>query len=466
MDAPRRRILEVLGTAGIAALAGCNSTENDGTPVESSPTGTLTEREGDGDPQTTATPAPKQPSVPTEQAVTISPDDGASKDLFGKVAVLAGDGSTAAIAAPNDGGRNDGNRGSVYVFARSGGSWSRQTKLTASDGDKNDFFGQAVSMSNSGSTVVVGAPGDDVQGTRQRGSAYVFRRSGGSWSQDGHLVGEGIEGNGYPELGKSVAVSADGDTVLAGVPGDYDPNGSYAGSTCVFARSSGSWSQQAKLAAGDGNEEDFFGRSVAMANDSSTVAVGAPDEEDPNGSESGAVYVFVRSGGGWSQTAKLTAGDGDERDFLGRSVSISGDGSTVIAGADRDEDPAGDASGSAYVFGRSGGSWTQQVKLAADDGDASDRFGTAVSISETGSTVVVGADRDDSTGKNAGSAYAFARSDGSWSQQAKLVASEGNKDAEMGASVSVSADGTMALVGAPWELEPNGYGGGSAYIFE
>ncbi|MDJ0610037.1 MAG: FG-GAP repeat protein [Kiloniellales bacterium] len=323
---------------------------------------------------------------------------------------------------------------------------SRQTKLTAGDAAMGDQFGYSVAIS--GDTVVVGAVGDDDAGFSS-GSAYVFQRSGAAWSEQAKLTAsDGAVGDSF---GQSVAIS--GDTVVAGAPQD-DDTGSNSGSAYVFQRSGTAWSEQAKLTAGDAAAGDAFGWSVAISGD--TVVVGAYVDNDA-GSNSGSAYVFQRSGTAWSEQAKLTAGDGAASDLFGWSVAISGN--TAVVGA-RGDDDAGSASGSAYVFQRSGTAWSEQAKLTAGDGASLDLFGTSVGIS--GDTVVAGAPQDDDTGSNSGSAYVFQRSGTAWSEQAKLTASDGAADDIFGESVGISGD---AVVVGAFRDDDLGSDSGSAYVF-
>ncbi len=158
--------------------------------------------------------------------------------------------------------------------------------------------------------------------------------------------------------------------------------------------------EQAKLTASDAASEDDFGRSVSISGD--TAIIGSPLDDD-GGSSSGSAYLFVRIAGTWTEQAKLTADDAAAGDLFGDSVSISGD--TAIIGATKDEDPGSLDSGSAYVFVRSAGTWTGQAKLTATEAAAEDNFGFSVSIS--GDTAVVGSIGDDDGGSSSGSAYVY-----------------------------------------------------------
>ncbi|MDF7799449.1 FG-GAP repeat protein [Pontiellaceae bacterium B1224] len=382
------------------------------------------------------------------QQQKLTADDGAASDYFGTSVSVSGD--TAVVGASGDD-DNGSSSGSAYVFTRTGGLWSQQQKLTASDGAAIDYFGRAVSVS--GDTALIGAPQNDDHGNTDSGSAYVFTRTGGLWSQQQKLTAD--DGAADDIFGRAVSVS--GDTALVGASGN--DNGEDGGSAYVFTRTGTLWSQQEKLTAGDGAADDYFGTSVSISGDTALIGVSGDDD---NGLASGSVYVFIRSGGLWSQQQKLTADDGAADDDFGNSVSISGD--TALIGAHWDDDH-GSRSGSAYVFTRTSGSvWSQQQKLTADDAAASDYFGNSVGVS--GNTALIGASRDGDHGSYSGSAYVFTRNNGLWSQQQKLTADDGASHAYFGASVSVSDD--MALIGASGDMALFGASGsssGSAYVF-
>jgi hypothetical protein len=299
----------------------------------------------------------------------------------------------------------------------------------------------------SGDTAVIGATDDDDLGTNS-GAAYVFMRSGTSWTQQAKLLAD--DGGSGDDFSYSVAVS--GDTAVIGTPGDNDL-GSESGAAYVFVRSGTSWTQQAKLLADDGMQNDWLGVSVAVSGDTAVISANGVDDL---GTGAGAAYVFVRSGTSWTQQAKLLADDGASFDTFGYSVAVSGD--TAVIGA-YGRDDLGDRSGAAYVFVRSGTSWTQQAKLLADDGAASDYFGWKVAVS--GDTAVIGADWDDDLGTNSGGAYVFVRSGTSWTQQTKLLADDGASFDRFGYSVAVS--GNRAVIGAP-EDDDLGDRSGSAYV--
>jgi len=374
------------------------------------------------------------------QQQKLTAGDGAALDQFGTSVAISGD--TVVVGAEFDG-VGFSNQGSAYVFVRSGTTWTQQQKLTASDGALNDEFGFSVAIS--GDTVVVGAIIDNVGANSNQGSAYVFVRGGASWTQQQQLIAS--DGAAGDLFGRSVAIS--GDTVVVGADGD-DVGFTDQGSAYVFVRSGTAWTQQQKLTASDGAGSDQFGISVAISGD--TVVVGVPFEQNLQGS----AYVFVRSGTAWTQQQKLTASDGAADDAFGLSVGISGD--AVVIGANRDDVGANTDQGSAYVFACG---LTEQAQVIANDGQAGDLLGRSVSIS--GDTVVVGAENHDvGTSTDQGSAYIFVRSGMGWSQQAMLTASDGAASDNFG--VSVAIDGNTVVVGA-WFADPTFTDQGAAYVF-
>lgn len=252
------------------------------------------------------------------------------------------------------------------------------------------------------------------------------------------------------------AVAISGDTVIVGAPND-DDGGINSGSAYIFVRDGASWSQQAKLTASDPAANDLFGWAVAISGD--TAVVGAHRNDTVSGQDSGSAYVFVRNGTNWTEQTNLMANDLAADDAFGTSVAINDN--TVVIGAWRDDD-AGSESGSAYVFVRSSTSWSQQAKLTASDAAAGDLFGIAVAIS--GDTAVFGAaGDDDQKATNSGSAYIFTRTGTNWSQQAKLTASDPAEFNNFGFAVALS--GNSAVIGA-WQADTNGVNDGAAYVFE
>jgi len=380
------------------------------------------------------------------QQVKLQASDAQATDNFGYSVAISGD--TLVVGARlEDSVTTD--AGSAYIFTRSGTTWTQQAKIQASDAQATDYFGHSVAIS--GDTLVVGAHLEDPV-TTNAGSAYIFTRSGTTWTQQAKLVASDPEAN--DQFGQSVAI--DGDTVVVGSHQEYPGGLTLAGSAYIFTRSGTTWTQQAKLVASDAQASDYFGHSVAI--DGDTVVVGARLEDPGAISDAGSAYIFTRSGTTWTQQAKIQASDAQASDQFGWDVAIDGD--TVVVGAYLEDTGASDA-GSAYIFTRSGTTWTQQQKIQASDAQATDWFGHSVAID--GDTVVVGAHLEDTVAASAGAAYIFTRSGTTWTQQSKIQASDPENSDWFGWDVAI--DGDTVVVGAQQE-DTVGADAGAAYVFK
>ncbi len=366
-------------------------------------------------------------------------------------------------------------------------SFQQQAYLKASNTGGGDQFGGSVAIS--GNTVVIGAVGEDsnaidINGNQSDNSAsfsgavYVFIRSGDTWVQQAYLKASNTEAG--DQFGRSVAIA--GETIVVGAPveasnasgidGDQNDNSAIeSGAAYIFTRNNGVWSQQAYLKASNTETEDLFGDSVAI--EENTVVVGAwreasnateidGDQNNNSAVSAGAAYVFTHNNNTWSQQAYLKASNTEADDSFGASVDIAGD--TVVIGAWKEDSSAtgidGDQNdfsannaGAAYVFTRSGNTWSQQAYLKASNTEADDSFGESVGIA--GDTVVVGAFGKTSTATEingnqsiikAGAAYVFTRNNSTWSQQASLTASITGEN-YFGESVAI-ANNTV-VVGSP-----------------
>lgn len=383
-------------------------------------------------------------------------DQNPALDKFGEAIAISG--NMLAVGVRYDD-QQASNAGAVYLFQRNSqnpGQWRQVKKLFAPETAR--YFGQAVAIS--GNTLVVGAPGTE------HGAAYVFQRDAydpDRWNPIATLVGS--DGTKNKEFGSSVAIS--GDTLVVG---DYKAVVSASweyteyGAAYIFQRHWGgvdNWGQVKKLVSADLAAWDDFGRSVAISGD--MVVVGTPRDDHSGISDPGSAYVFYRNRGGsnqWGQQAKLIAKYAGVRDYLGKSVAISG--STVVVGVpgrgtyDR---------GAAHVFSRNQGGpdrWGQVAMRTAADGVDFDQFGTSVSIS--GNRLIVGLD----TGKHVGAAYVFERDRGGanqWGQLAKLKPVDVNTTSKIHFGKSVSISGGTVAVGAPND-DVTATDTGSVYVFK
>ncbi|MCX6598855.1 MAG: hypothetical protein NTV70_21080 [Acidobacteria bacterium] len=464
---------------------------------------------------------------PVAQQAYIKASNTDVNDRFGfKVAISGdtmvvtayGEASTATGVNGNQTINTASNAGAAYVFVRNGGTWTQQAYLKASNAEGGDYFGYSVSIS--GDTIVIGAPPESGAATGINGNAadnslygagaaYVFVRTGTTWTQQAYLKAP-VTGSVY-YFGYSVYVS--GDTVVVGSPGESsnatgvngNPNNTSAsssGAAYVFVRSGTTWTQQAYLKASNSRSGGYFGLPVAI--DGDTIVVGSQNESsnatgvngnqaDTSASGSGAAYVFVRSGTTWTQQAYLKASNTRSSALFGYSVSVSGD--TVAIGSRSETSNAtgvngnqantsASGAGAAYVFVRSGTTWTQQAYVKASNTFASDAFGEDVAVS--GDFLAVGAIGEDSnatgvdglqttrTSSNSGAVYLYLRSGTTWSQLNYLKASNSRSSANFGYP---AISGSTLVVGAPGDSSnATGVGGdqtntsasfsGAAYVFE
>lgn len=369
---------------------------------------------------------------------TLRASDATINDTFG--IVLAQSGDTVLIASPN----KNLSRGVVYVYTRSGLQWREQAKLTAMDAATLDNFGSSLAID--GDTAIIGAP----QKNKQHGNAYVFLRASGKWSQQAKLSADGGVTGDY--FGSSVGIK--GDTAIVGVS-TPDRNMVY-----VYVRTGTTWSEQAKLTPEDGSAGDYFGAAVALGTD--TALIGAPGRLIGTNTSPGRAYVFARAGTVWSEQAKLSIADGAADDRYGLAVALSGD--TAVIGAYKRANGNNLNQGEAYVYARTGTTWSEQARLRASDGAAQDRFGIAVAVG--GDIAVIGAENatvSDHIGQ--GAAYVFSRSGGTWSESMRLTAQAGISDDAFGRAVSVGANGNPVVIGAYARMTNNNLLQGEAYVF-
>jgi len=392
----------------------------------------------------------------SQQAYIKSPSLPNTYDVFGLGLSLSDDGNTLAISAQGEdssaigiGGNNADNSvtnsGAVYVFKRTGNTWTQQTYLKPSNTGAEDRFGYSISLSGDGTTLAVGSYIEDsattgINGNQadntsvDSGAVYVYSQSTGIWSQQAYVKASNTEAGDF--FGVSVSLSDDGNTLavgaygedssLTGVGGNQLDNAAiYAGAAYVFSRTTGTWSQQAYIKASNTEAQDYFGYSLILSGDGNSLAVDSlyedstakginGDQTDNTASDSGAVYVFTRSGNTWSQQAYVKASNTDANDAFGNeAISLSADGNILAVGAyaefsdavgvgGDDTNNLANQAGAAYVFIRSGGIWAQKYYVKASNMDANDRFGAGVSLSSDGNTLAVGASNEASAATGVG----------------------------------------------------------------
>ena len=314
---------------------------------------------------------------------------------FGFSVALSANGNTALIGTR---GQNAEVGNAAWIFTRSGATWTKQTELVPDDASGSATFGYSVALSANGKTALIGGIADDANA----GAAWVFTGSGATWSQQGPKLTPTDE-SGAGEFGYSVALSHDGNTALVGAPHDDGGEARGVGAAWVFTRSSTTWSQQgAKLTGGEESGEGDFGAAVALAGSGNKALIGGPEDN----SRTGAAWAFKRSGAAWAQRGpKITEAEERGEGEFGASVAVSANGTTALIGAPRNLDPGGEnhrePAGAVWAFTRSGSTWAQQgsqlvpndeTEVKPEEGSA--RFGYSVALSAHGDTALIGGPDD------------------------------------------------------------------------
>jgi len=482
-------------------------------------------------------------SIPYDtQDIYIKASNTGNNDEFGASIIISEDGNTLAISAPDEDSNTTGingdqtdnsasNSGAVYVFTRSSGTWSQQAYIKASNSAANDTFGETLSLSADGNTLAVGADGEDSNATGVNGdqtdnsanfsgAAYVFTRSANTWSQEAYIKASNTGNADF--FGRSLALSADGNTLAVGASGEDSNatgiNGNQAdnsltssGATYVFTRTGSTWSQEAYIKASNTDNDDHFGEELGLSGDGNTLTVIASREDSNatgiNGDQtnnfasfSGAAYVFTRAGSAWSQQAYIKASNSAANDRFGTALDLSSDGNTMVIGALGEDSNAlgvnGDqtnntstSSGASYVFVRAGIVWSQEAYIKAFNTDDVDYFGSEIALNSDGNTLVVSAireasnavgiegDQADNSSPLSGAVYAYSRSGSTWSRLAYIKATNTDSSDQFGHAVALSGNGDTLIVGADFEdSNATGINGdqtnnsagssGAAYIYE
>lgn len=331
-------------------------------------------------------------------------------------------------------------RGRVAAYAQDAGGWCEEASLKAADAAEGDEFGTAVAVD--GDTALIGAPRADIDGHANQGAAYVFEHADGDWTQVAKLTA--LAGNAMDSFGASAAVQ--GDIAVVGAATAERDSAEAVGAVYVYSRSGGSWTQSAVIQAADWAPAAYFGIAVALSGQS--LIVGSPGGTGHSGNGPSAAYVYTQDGTGWQEQAKLIAHVADPMETIGSSVDLDGD-RAVVSGRS-----------SAFVFARARGRWRQEARLTDPAGgewlvNAVSLCGDRVFVATVNQTI------DGRAGQ--GAVHVFQRSGNGWQFLETLTAGDG--DIGDGFGTSVSAQGDYALAGAASDDNVNGIDAGSAYVY-
>lgn len=393
-------------------------------------------------------PVEVDPLMWTQQSLPTS--DGATGDVTGFSLAISG--NTAVVAAPGKTLNGNFQQGQVYVFTRTGDTWTEQQKIVAADGAYNSIFGYVVGLS--GDTLVITSPTQQVGENANQGQLYVYTRTGNTWTEQQRLAAS--DGAAGQQFGQLMAFS--GDTIVVGSPLKTVGVNALQGQAYVFTRTGTTWAETQMLTASDAAANDFFGFSVAI--DGNTLVVGASQKTVGANPAQGQVYVFTRSGTTWSEQQIITAADGSAGNTFGARVGVSGD--TLIASAPGATVGTNTTQGKVYVFTRAGTTWTEQQQLSASDGMANEGFGSALAVS--GNNVVVGNyQKTINTNGQQGQAYLYTRVGTTWTEDQIITAPDGAAGDYFGYFVTI--DGSTAMVSAVLKQVGENVRQGIAYVY-
>jgi hypothetical protein len=432
---------------------------------------------------------------------------------------LSADGQTLAVGVPSEdsnatgiGGNQADNSadasGAVYIFVRGTFTWTQQAYIKASNAQAEDEFGTSVALSADGNTLVVGAPEEDSNATgvggdgsnnsaTDLGAAYVFTRSGTTWTEQAYLKPWDIYQN-SASFGESVDINNDGTRIAVGAPCASNCKGS----VFLFGLGGSGWTTRVQIPAPPTYADTQFGRVVALSGQGGTMAVGAPfddstatgingNDSDSSGHSIGSVYVYVNVVippffSFWTKQAYIKAADVDDGDTFGRSIALSDDGNVLAVGAPLEDggstgingdqsSESASGSGAAYIFTRSGTAWSQETYFKAANAETADQFGKFVALDGTGTVLAVSAVEEDSSARcvggdagnngasQSGAVYRFTRPNGSWAQESYVKAGNTEVQDLFGYGLSITGSGSTLAIGVIGEdSSATGINGNSA----
>lgn len=332
--------------------------------------------------------------------------------------------------------------GAVYIFTKKNDVWTFYTKITAADSLVTDHYGCSLATNKDGSLLAVGSTHHSWD-KNHGGAVYLYQKEGTSWNLFRKIMPDEATERAY--FGSSVAFNSDGTVMVVGAY--YDGlEETKTGLAYVYEQTEvGDWTLVATLKPSDGSEGSFFGISCSLSKDGSLIAVGAHGDSK-TAANSGAVYLYTKKNGEYTQSIKLTPGDSKRNMQFGRATAVSDDGSTVLVGAHGSSDKT--SSGVAFVFAKSGVIWARQAKLVARNPIAEDGFGISVALSDNGSKAIIGAWGNDEHGEASGSAHLFERQGSSWTEKKKVTAGDAGDHKNFGGAVSMDSSGQNVIVGS------------------
>jgi len=398
----------------------------------------------------------------------IVASDGHANDQFGGTyntgnwqtgISISNDGTSIVVGCSYDDIDSLQEHGSAYLYQWNGLNWL-ETKFVENDIGSFDYYGWSVAIAGNGKRIAISSMTDDVTCVGQ-GSVYIYTLNETIWEKKQITASDANDGD---QFGVSVSFSSDGNTLIVGsYMDDVSSSSDNYGSAFIYKWDGALWNER-KLLASDKSTNNRYGWHVAMSGDAQTAVVGSPYAQG-NEASSGTAYVYRWNGSDWIEK-KLTASDGKSGDFFGALVAISSDGKTIAIGAPWDDIiTLNDDQGSVYIYQWDGIQWVE-TKISASDGLATDHFGKSVSLSGDGTILLVGSRLDDVNGvTDRGSAYLYRWNGNTWNEEEVIRASDGATSDHFGYSVFISRDGWTYGITAPGSTVGSNADQGRIYLF-
>ncbi|KAJ5073444.1 hypothetical protein M0811_08561 [Anaeramoeba ignava] len=416
----------------------------------------------------------------------LTANDGKQNDHFGESISISKDENIILISALAKVGDNY-NQGKVYIFQKNENEneWNQIQILTANDGKQNDFFGESISISNDENILLIGAPGAKFGDNYKQGKVYIFQKNKNQnenkWNQIQMLTAN--DGKENDHFGLSISISKDDNILLIGAPYAKVENNEEQGKVYIFQKNQNEnkWNKIQILTANYGKENDHFGFSILISKDENILLIGAPFFNFDSDIEQGKVYIFQKNQNEnenknqnenkWNQIQILTENYGKEYDWFGQSISISNDENILLIGSPYAKVGDNEEQGKAYIFQKNENEnkWNQIQILTENYGKENDHFGYSVSISKDGDIILIGAPYA-KVGDNykQGKAYIFQKNqnENKWNQIQILTANDGKENDHFGESISIPNDENIFLISAPYAKVGDNEEQGKVYIFQ
>lgn len=423
------------------------------------------------------------PFTPTSDT-RIKANNISIQDQFGFSVAMSSDGKTLIVGAPfedsdlSGDNNNIDNSGAVYIYRLNGDTWSEGVRIKANNPGADDNFGNAVSISDDGKRIAVAAfledsdnSGNDNDLMESSGAVYVYDFDGSDWNFISRLKANDADEN--DQFGFSIALSGDGKVLAVGSPfegSNTGVNNNLKSGAAYLYTYTNSWDTGVRIKSQNPDAGEEFGSSVSLSKKGAVLVVGIPFQNSDGSTtnnnlalQSGSAMVYRFNGNNWMFETQLKANNIGAYDFFGYRSVVSGDGKTIVIGADgEDSDASGDDnnslnnSGALYVYRYTGSNWVFQKRLKANNAGSADRLGRAISVSTNGNTILVGAafeDSDISGSDNnnfgaSGASYVYRFGESNWNTGKRLKANNAGNNDRFGYAVSLNGEGNIAVVGA------------------